>query len=157
MQENDYGVKHMASRRILKAKHKRLFPNKNQRGGLTRVILKAGSKKRPCHATFHLINESRLTGKSMITERNKQKGRTIRTLLIINGPSYLSFTDSIKASVTVLVIALNQVFPARQVVDFTTCEFSKITTFGLFRQSRKQSSFLRLTHHFTSTEGEEQT
>jgi len=93
----------------------------------------------------------------MITERNKQKGRTIRTLLIINGPSYLSFTDSIKASVTVLVIALNQVFPARQVVDFTTCEFSKITTFGLFRQSRKQYSFLRLTHHFTSTEGEEQT
>jgi hypothetical protein len=35
---------------------------------------------------------------------------------------------------------LNQVFSDTHVVDFTTCEFSKITTFGLFRQSQKESS-----------------
>jgi len=35
---------------------------------------------------------------------------------------------------------LKQVFSDTQVVDFTTREFSKITTFGLFRQSRYLSS-----------------
>ena len=53
MQESYYGVKHMASQRILRAKHKRPFSSKNQREGLTRVILKVGSKKPPSHAPFH--------------------------------------------------------------------------------------------------------
>ena len=54
MEENDHGVQHMAKRGILSPNHKCLFPNKDWIGGITRVILKAGSKKHPSHEGLHL-------------------------------------------------------------------------------------------------------